>query len=397
GLVVDCNRRPGLGKAKRLLESTSWSRQIVYRIGGALGVDKAGLHAEIKPLCDAARRLFGRVPQTVAWTTLLSESDLTPLQRECWLRLRQHMLAYIEDGLSKPCHHCTPICSPTEVRRLVLQTDSSGSGGGYYIYLELSSGREVPLVTDSWIWSPRQARYHSNRRELISLFRGVSGAARLVQQLQTTQYSSCQPLREWLQVVIECDNAASVRWCQTTASTLKVTAVERDAIIRLVGALGSQLHTIKAIVPYEIRHLAGAANKRADGLSRVLESPIPGTSSTLHSLLRAVVAENNPAAKGRKKTLFETAEAQHAEAGHDADMDWCSEGCPGHTLPVADTHTIYEEGVRLAAAEEDVVPPQQSPLVRRLKECSWGAGDMFYMVAVMRWSLRAWKKVTSEA
>ncbi|KAF4721692.1 hypothetical protein FOZ63_015930, partial [Perkinsus olseni] len=73
-------------------------------------------------------------------------------------------------GLEHPCHHGTPILSSATPRCLVLQTDSSGS--------------------DSWIWSPRQARYHSNRRELLSLFRGVARAARILQQLQSTQYQS---------------------------------------------------------------------------------------------------------------------------------------------------------------------------------------------------------------
>ncbi|EER12996.1 hypothetical protein Pmar_PMAR019525, partial [Perkinsus marinus ATCC 50983] len=49
---------------------------------------------------------------------------------------------------------------------------------------------------------------------------------------------------------------------------------------------------------------------------------------------------------------------------------------------------------RDSSAEPSV--SQGYPLVRRLKECSWGAGDMFYLVAVMRWCLRTWNTLARD-
>ncbi|KAF4681703.1 hypothetical protein FOZ60_011683 [Perkinsus olseni] len=110
----------------------------------------------------------------------------------------------------------------------------------------------------------------------------------------------------------------------------------------------------------------------------------------------------------------------HAAGERDADTDWCCDGCPGHLLPSPETHAIYEDGVRLVEECLPFVTPEiqttafvdnccltrdvssvdspspSYPLVRRLKECSWGAGDMFYMVAVMRWCLKTWKTLSQD-
>ncbi|KAF4712159.1 hypothetical protein FOZ63_019889, partial [Perkinsus olseni] len=113
-----------------------------------------------------------------------------------------------------------------------------------------------------------------------------------------------------------------------------------------------------ALVPYEIRHLPGISNTRADGLSRVLEAPITGSSATIHSLLRAVIAEETTSSEKQKKGLFETAEEMHAEGERDADTDWCCNGCPGHLLPSPETHAIYEDGVRLVEECLPFVTPE---------------------------------------
>ncbi|EEQ98742.1 hypothetical protein Pmar_PMAR027226, partial [Perkinsus marinus ATCC 50983] len=117
------------------------------------------------------------------------------------------------------------------------------------------------------------------------------------------------------------DNHSTVRWCLSSCSTLKFTAVERHALHRIASALGNELGEIrKACGSYEIMHLPGIQNIAADDLSRVLSTGVKEQASLpLFQLLnRATVTVDYPSADD----IFVLAEILGAAEVHDLCFDY---------------------------------------------------------------------------
>ncbi|KAF4678053.1 hypothetical protein FOZ60_017025 [Perkinsus olseni] len=383
-LSLACDRNDRLQAARSILSQEQWCKTEIYAAAGGIGHDPVGLHGDVKPYCDATRRLFGGAFSKVSWGKPLVKAVFTEDQWLAWTTLRERLLSYVEEHLACGCDHTIAV-SDGPVEKMVLRTDASQSGGGVYIFTLDSDNREVDIIRDAFCFTKTQQHYHSNRRELLCLYRGVCWIRRILSQMKDTSYGRTASSTTSITgetglptVVIQSDNSCSARWCLSSGSTLKVTAVERAAIVRLAAALGHELAEIKALGSnYVVEHLSGTCNETADKLSRALDIVIKGRSPlTLNALLNRC-------------------------------LDCPQTGAP--TLPEAPS-VVSEDCLRLVTtslgvgnspasepAKTDVKSSRLSLLTSALGSfisdtlrLCWGMNQCCSLVAVYRWCWRVW-------
>ncbi|KAF4750433.1 hypothetical protein FOZ63_032178, partial [Perkinsus olseni] len=101
-LCFRCDQADRLEEAQAILEDSSWSKSQVYAACGAVEYDPLALHGELKPLCDATRRLFGACFTKASWSQRLQKADFNEAQWRCWNELQHHLSTAIKGLLSQP-------------------------------------------------------------------------------------------------------------------------------------------------------------------------------------------------------------------------------------------------------------------------------------------------------
>ena len=281
-----CNRQDRLSKARdgidTALREECISKRQAFAISGQVGYDVLWLHARDRAWADALRSLIGSRLSACSWDHKVSFTEFCSQDRAA--------LRYILNELRKcteqtECHHDSfvidhsnpdiPIC-------LLLQGDASLSGGAYAIFLQNEDGSLTLLVADCWKWSALQTQYHSNRRELAVLLRGLQALSDVLERVcrspEQQRESKCfvrfntRPC----EVVAESDNLPTVCWtrsrvmqqCDPIRSSKHL---ERRALSRLLTACHDEIEFLSTICSFSLRHIAGQENVFTDELSRILD------------------------------------------------------------------------------------------------------------------------------
>ncbi|KAF4735653.1 hypothetical protein FOZ63_021578, partial [Perkinsus olseni] len=88
-LSLACDRNDRLQAARSILSQEQWCKTEIYAAAGGIGHDPVGLHGDVKPYCDATRRLFGGAFSKVSWGKPLVKAVFTEDQWLAWTTLRE--------------------------------------------------------------------------------------------------------------------------------------------------------------------------------------------------------------------------------------------------------------------------------------------------------------------
>ena len=147
--------------------SSRLSKAAYFGIGGSLSYDSVGSHPERSVMGDVIRSAIGRIQSP--WNSAieiaaLNEFDLAALQ--CVMTTASELCADCEHRVNKPeSAHCD----------LTVGSDASLYGGAFIILRG-----STPIVSKAWVWRRSEIFYHSNRKELIALYKAVQAALALV-------------------------------------------------------------------------------------------------------------------------------------------------------------------------------------------------------------------------
>ncbi|KAF4676695.1 hypothetical protein FOZ60_000566 [Perkinsus olseni] len=255
------------------------TKRLVFRVGGALGYDPTSVHAATSLVGDCLRRLIGKMFAQYPWDAALPMTELSADCFDAWKALLRWGIA--ECDLSSSCDHAIPTLSTGQNDvHLALYTDASFVGGGYVVYRldsTASDGEEQRyLLTQAATgWKGAQYAWHSNRRELTVLLRGLRCVVNLIRNLITMSPNKSLTVA----LDIHSDNKPSVAWAQKSQGVFpqgigRSTSIEKRSVLRLIDALSEEFRVLRSLgsaVSYRILHCAGADNAVADELSRYLE------------------------------------------------------------------------------------------------------------------------------
>ncbi|EER20368.1 hypothetical protein Pmar_PMAR010102 [Perkinsus marinus ATCC 50983] len=273
-LVLDCNRQSRWSVVEAFLECRSPTKRLAFQAAGAAAYDVGQIHPIERLVSDCLRAIVGRAFSHLAWGTEYDIGKLSDHLREAYCAILDWLR---ELTPADKCMHRSLLRScKSEPVRLILETDASLTGGGFSLWVGSDSAQvgdcgTFELGSAAWRWTARSSCWHSNRRELAALWRGILFTSTLL-----TAWISSQSSPDRAVLVIRTDNAACARW----ANDVKVSrALEARALQRLAAAIRAEIVLIKAHgVEVSMRHLPGVLNVRADRLSRALERKTRGGS-----------------------------------------------------------------------------------------------------------------------
>ncbi|KAF4657263.1 hypothetical protein FOL47_008534 [Perkinsus chesapeaki] len=286
-LVVKCCRDERLSRVVSLCQrwlddgtAASVTKRLVFRLAGAIAYDPIHLHALCSLLGDCLRRIVGKAYAQFGWDAQLSLMHLPNELLLAWLELLRWCLQQAQ--LTGACSHAipAPFLNHQHVH-LALYTDASSVGGGYVLYRlappdsDICAPKQYLLTQAAFAWRGGQHAWHSNRKELTVLLKGIRCAVGLMRNI--IAMSPDKSLSICLDICS--DNKPSVSWAHKAHGAFpqgvgRSSNVEKRSIIRLIDAVAEEFRILRSLGPavtYHVRHCAGLDNPVADGLSRYLE------------------------------------------------------------------------------------------------------------------------------
>lgn len=285
-LVFKCGRELRLQPAKAICtkclengQDALVTKRLVFRVGGALGYDPISIHAAASLVGDCLRRLISKVFAQHSWDAALPMAELSANCSDAWKALLRWGIAECE--LAASCDHAIPVLTPGQnTVHLALYTDASFVGGGFVIYrldsmVPNSEEQRHLLLQSATGWKGTQYAWHSNRRELTVLLRGLRCVVNLIRNLISMSPNKSLTVT----LAIYSDNKPSVAWAQKAQGVFpqgigRNTSIEKRSVLRLIDALSEEFRVLRSLgsaVSYRILHCSGPDNTAADRLSRYLE------------------------------------------------------------------------------------------------------------------------------
>ncbi|KAF4758468.1 hypothetical protein FOZ63_028531, partial [Perkinsus olseni] len=241
-LVLDCNRQSRWSAVDSFLSCERPTKRQAFQAAGAASYDVAQVHPIARLVSDCLRAVVGRAFSRVPWSSSYDPGGLSePLGRAYDAILRWLKELNPKDGCS---HRSLLRFSPRQEVNLVLETDASLTGAGFSLWVgpddaQLGDVGTYELGSAAWRWTARASCWHSNRRELSALWRGVLFTSTLLSTWTATQSSPCRTT-----LTIRTDNAACARW----ADNVKVSrALEARALQRLAAAIRAEVLELRGL------------------------------------------------------------------------------------------------------------------------------------------------------
>ncbi|KAF4647446.1 hypothetical protein FOL46_004208, partial [Perkinsus olseni] len=203
----------------------------------------------------------------VSWSAVYKVSALPEPLQQAYRTTLEWMRELGPHGEQKPCIHRSPIIDGKVGLEFILETDASLLGWGWSLQMRPSESADVVSLTElaaaAGRWSARESVYHSNRRELIALWRGLQFTVSFLEY-----YSKSRSPARTCSLTIKSDNVSTVQW---SSGKRPSKALEARAIQRLASVIEEELEMARTLASVTITHVPGVLNVRADRLSRLLE------------------------------------------------------------------------------------------------------------------------------
>ena len=173
----------------------------IFGLCGLIAYDPALQHAELRWISDSLRALFGGIycPDK-NWDVKCGLQKLSQ-EQVCAAKYLLHR-ALVLSREESVCNHCIPISDKEDSILLKLTTDASQYGGAYVVYAIGKDNDPIMVAAAAWSWRAREHVYHSNRKELIAVHKGIQFLSAYFQHLEEVRLAQH---REY-SVQICCDN-----------------------------------------------------------------------------------------------------------------------------------------------------------------------------------------------
>ena len=271
-ITVKCERGQRMEEVKRLLARDSWTKAAVFGLAGLLAYDVSGQHTASRLAGDLLRSVIGSACASLSWHSPIRPDALSNTDR----LLFRALLDWSAELATEACDHS--MAMPADrgddcILFLRLQVDASFHGHGACLFTGSTQDGPWTLVRkECAVWKKRELNFSINRLEATALFRALRSVSFLIEHAKDSLFN---PGRSRIELIVESDNAPSICWATKGTANVSSTSPEFRAISRLSCALDEEMHVLnKLCSSVALRHVPGADNAEADGLSRLLERQV---------------------------------------------------------------------------------------------------------------------------